>query len=342
MENFQFGYFEDGCRNETEERILRVDKVVPNLLSDDVIVGEEQHVSSTFDESSKSQKQQHSENLLLNSFESFMSNSIQDNQNSMEKEPSFDSFDQKYGFTPGANDDIFYGDHEYSSSSNNGWIEKKEEPEQEKREYFESEIKLEFAELKVEKKEFWEFDVKEETTRPEVTKTIVKTKKKTSTNEAPNKNVLKNHEKNSYSLVKFKKYAKSTVNVKVIPMIASKCGVTVKSFQAVLEQLNFLKTPNFHTLPNIWMSNELKIVQEDYSDKFNSSVFEGIDMERMGKAVQMFKRLYFKRYCPNRAYNGRTRDSMAAMIATSQNLHKCLDTKANFGLHKSLLSEDSY
>eukprot|EP01017_Pseudomicrothorax_dubius_P001733 TRINITY_DN0_c626_g1_i1.p2 TRINITY_DN0_c626_g1~~TRINITY_DN0_c626_g1_i1.p2 ORF type:complete len:103 (+),score=20.76 TRINITY_DN0_c626_g1_i1:262-570(+) len=101
-----------------------------------------------------------------------------------------------------------------------------------------------------------------------------------------------------------------------------------------------MKIPNFQTLPNIWTSDELKIVPEDYSDKFDAKFFEEVDKVKMAKAVQMFKKIYFKRYVPLRAYNGRAREAMDAMIGTAQHLLRCLNRRTAFSKHISLLSKD--
>eukprot|EP01017_Pseudomicrothorax_dubius_P016228 TRINITY_DN1842_c0_g1_i1.p1 TRINITY_DN1842_c0_g1~~TRINITY_DN1842_c0_g1_i1.p1 ORF type:complete len:177 (-),score=16.45 TRINITY_DN1842_c0_g1_i1:97-627(-) len=131
------------------------------------------------------------------------------------------------------------------------------------------------------------------------------------------KNILKNHHKCSYAYLCYKKFEISPIRQHVVPAIAAKCGITVESFHKCMRQLNLLITFNFDSLSKIWTSDELKIELSHYDKRLDLEVFKGIDLEKMAKAVQMYMKLYFRRYVINRAFNGSSRKSVDIMIAAA-------------------------
>eukprot|EP01017_Pseudomicrothorax_dubius_P016230 TRINITY_DN1842_c0_g1_i4.p1 TRINITY_DN1842_c0_g1~~TRINITY_DN1842_c0_g1_i4.p1 ORF type:complete len:108 (-),score=18.48 TRINITY_DN1842_c0_g1_i4:79-402(-) len=106
-----------------------------------------------------------------------------------------------------------------------------------------------------------------------------------------------------------------------------------------MEQFKYLDNFNVNSLSNIWTSDELKIEPSHYGSNLDLEFFKGINLENMAKAVQLYMKLYFRRYVINRAFNGRVRESVNVMIAVAQHYLRYLCRHAELMSNKLLITE---
>eukprot|EP01017_Pseudomicrothorax_dubius_P002601 TRINITY_DN10144_c0_g1_i2.p1 TRINITY_DN10144_c0_g1~~TRINITY_DN10144_c0_g1_i2.p1 ORF type:complete len:278 (-),score=55.03 TRINITY_DN10144_c0_g1_i2:117-950(-) len=156
---------------------------------------------------------------------------------------------------------------------------------------------------------------------------------KDQSSQAPNKNILKNHDKNmiiaTNQIPSFKE---------VVKQLAEDNSMQVKDVKAFLSGINKRKNYSFQAVWKIWNGKKIEIDDKDFSKEANVKKLKKI-ASSMAVPMNRITCVYLKKYAVNSIFNGKTRNSKANMISTVQHLHKGISYKTEWGYHRTLLSE---